>query len=1251
MDTRANSINSQSATTTAIDEFNAVTLNSVVSTNGSIRVASGNTLTVDLVQSTTDAQANGVSLTTAAGNVDIDEVKIGTSADATAGDVLVNAAGSITDLNAGLDVFALNSAAVNITGDNVNLTARGGLIDVDTRVNSINSQSATSTRIDEFNAVTLNSVVATDGPVTVNAGGAVRAVLVQSLADRDVNDIAITTSAGDMTVETITAGPVTTGTTAGDVTLRAATASILDDGNDATRITGDVVTLTAANNIGVDSGAGDLDLTANRLTVDSTVAGTVFLDETDSVFVDRIVTVDGLVSLVAGGTTTVVSEITAGGTGRDITVRTTAGDIELTGTTTAAGDVVTLNAAGKINGSGLVTGRVIDLDAVAGIGDVRPVELAGSNLTIDSVNGRVDVDNTLATPVVVDTLTTGTGDIEFDQTGGGSVTFNTVRTTDGNIRLTSDVGNVTNAGSITAGGDGRDVTVVTTGGANVELTGTTTAAGDRVTINANGAINGAGLVTANVIDLDAVTGIGNLRPLELTGTTLMLDSVNGDVDADNVLGTAVQVNTLTTGTGDIRFDQAGGGSVTFNIVRTVDGNVRLTSDSGDLINAATIIAGGANRSVTLLTTTRGNIELTGVTTAANDLVTMTSVDKINGSGLVTARVIDLNADKGIGDDRAVELAGQELTIDTRVGDVDVDNVSSATVVLGTLTTTSGNILFDQSGGAATTYQVVRTGLGNIGITQTGGGAASFESVVTDAGSITVDHSGAGDVALVQMLAKGLADGLLGRIDVTVANGNVFIGGLTSDRTATQAELDDLRLTERSVDVVAQAGSVNELNGDGMTITTTLRDRKADVSPNTGATAGDGVVTTVLKQLKANLDYGFKLGEVPSAIQTLVGGDGVLYIGEYPIVASTRGQPYTWMLRIGEAGEQNWQVYFDWNQSDLPEGSEAELKSAAGGPERLELLQAFYGLRSSLTAYPSPAAAVPEVSRLLMGSPAGQPSSTFGYTYQGANDGHPSSFFVTMLVRVDDSIRVTAGGQADSHRFTAITLEIKTVITDKDIIVRASALPQALPLQPAGFSRTNDSVTAPVATQNTGAFVETRDARVDQYVFRVVSPDPAEESKELAPEDRGILKGQNFKKRLAELPDGRYQLILKRRDGTDLPLLEFILRDGKPVNPLDAELERLRRLEESGELESGKVTDDQSAVTPADADGDVVAGVDGTAIAVEVGSHTLEGGLDDGRGVEATPWRAQVVETLRTSTEGSFSKAGRLYKRLAAGWGA
>ena len=95
----------------------------------------------------------------------------------------------------GLGANALDPAAVNVTADGLNMSARGGLVDIDTRVNTVVSSSATSTRIDEFNAVTLHSVLATDGPITVNAGGATRAKIVQSEADRDVNDIAITITA------------------------------------------------------------------------------------------------------------------------------------------------------------------------------------------------------------------------------------------------------------------------------------------------------------------------------------------------------------------------------------------------------------------------------------------------------------------------------------------------------------------------------------------------------------------------------------------------------------------------------------------------------------------------------------------------------------------------------------------------------------------------------------------------------------------------------------------------------------------------------------------------------------------------------------------------------------------------------------------------------------------------------------------------------------------------------------------------
>ncbi len=66
-----------------------------------------------------------------------------------------------------------------------------------------------------------------------------------------------------------------------------------------------------------------------------------------------------------------------------------------------------------------MTATVIDLDAATGIGDVTPLELTGNTLSIDTTTGTIDVDNVSATAVTVTSLTTTTGDIRFDQSGGG----------------------------------------------------------------------------------------------------------------------------------------------------------------------------------------------------------------------------------------------------------------------------------------------------------------------------------------------------------------------------------------------------------------------------------------------------------------------------------------------------------------------------------------------------------------------------------------------------------------------------------------------------------------------------------------------------------------------------------------------------------------------------------------------------------------------------------------------------------------
>src|SRR5438094_737071 len=155
----------------------------------------------------------------------------------------------------------------------------------------------------------------------------------------------------------------------------------------------------------------------------------------------------------------------------------------------------------------MVNEQVVDLNAVTGIGNTTPLNLAATTITADTTNGNNEPNNSNDGATTLSPLTTGAGTITFDQSGGGAVSYTTATTTNGSIVLTSDSANLTVGKSVNAGGAGSDVPLTTTTAGNVILTGTTTAA-DQVTVNSVGSVNGAGLVTALVVDLNAVTGIG-----------------------------------------------------------------------------------------------------------------------------------------------------------------------------------------------------------------------------------------------------------------------------------------------------------------------------------------------------------------------------------------------------------------------------------------------------------------------------------------------------------------------------------------------------------------------------------------------------------------------------------------------------------------------------------------------------------------------------------------------------------------------
>ena len=138
--------------------------------------------------------------------------------------------------------------------------------------------------------------------------------------------------------------------------------------------------------------------------------------------------------------------------------------------------------------------------------------------------------------------------------------------------------------------------------------------------------------------------------------------------------------------GTIAFDQSGGGAVSFTVVSTgasaveVESDMTLTNTGGDLTVGTSVTALGLGN-IVLTTLTAGSVILTGTTTADADQVTVTSVGSINGNGLVTASVADLNAATGIGNTTTVQTSVAVLDIDNATsGNIDISETDAVTVV-------------------------------------------------------------------------------------------------------------------------------------------------------------------------------------------------------------------------------------------------------------------------------------------------------------------------------------------------------------------------------------------------------------------------------------------------------------------------------------------------------------------------------------------------------------------------------------------
>jgi|GEM_PF-2746304 len=260
-----------------------------------------------------------------------------------------------------------NADGTNIVGPSVTLTAVTGIgtgIDgpLQTSVDSLNALTTGTGNIliSELNGITLTSVHAADGSVTISAGGPMTISNSSVIADGLAHNVALTTTVGDILVGKVQA--------TNQVTLTAA-GSILENGSDPDAdILGAIGVLSAGVDIG--HSANPLETSLDAVSATATSGG-IFLTDTDGI---------ALNTLTAGTTITIsnlagdlqVGSVTAGG-GINLTA---VGSI-----LDANADAVNLTASGN---SVLTAGNVIGV-----LADALDVAITNATLSV-SAGGEID---------------------------------------------------------------------------------------------------------------------------------------------------------------------------------------------------------------------------------------------------------------------------------------------------------------------------------------------------------------------------------------------------------------------------------------------------------------------------------------------------------------------------------------------------------------------------------------------------------------------------------------------------------------------------------------------------------------------------------------------------------------------------------------------------------------------------------------------------------------------------------------------
>ena len=390
------------------------------------------------MESKTDQDDNDIRLHNTSGDILVDRIDAGN----VAGDVI------LTSDSGNIDEFSAEDTGIDVIADHAVLNAYlgvGGVSPLETQFNSLQSESYHLGNIDlnELDAIVLDSVVSNDGSITLDAGGSITALNVESKTDQDDNDIRLHNTAGDILIDKVFAQRDSS-----DLFITSDTGRVdsLQPEDLEVDLQGDHAVIYAFGSIG---GFQTLDTELNSIEAEVTDTGDIDLHEATSFTVNRASTSNGSIKLLIDEDGS-IDLLTTGRdqSGNDVDI-VAGGTLNVNRILSGYDSFASFNPASSTTIT-LVADRILEWQTDSNV-DLRaanlnvtanheigalsdPIETSARRIDSKSDNGDNALNNYATGAVTVTNFSSIVGSLFFEQFGA-EITLNSVNTRLGNIAL------------------------------------------------------------------------------------------------------------------------------------------------------------------------------------------------------------------------------------------------------------------------------------------------------------------------------------------------------------------------------------------------------------------------------------------------------------------------------------------------------------------------------------------------------------------------------------------------------------------------------------------------------------------------------------------------------------------------------------------------------------------------------------------------------------------------------------------------